>query len=214
MLSDAFRVMFIIVCRFIDLLDQIDTRVEKLRKEALYLQERRDGLLMSMDVLKNNELMSGLNECKCIIRIHKQCIVVMLSLLPNSLLCFFFSIIYTDELDEINCYAQRISSRLNTIDLSVKTVRDTAQEESLHQVNSLIDSLITSTDRLLARQRCQTFLNGCSGNDPLSQFNEKDQMVDKKFEMAVLGCTLDDQKIIKKRLQALMTYLNKQTISD
>lgn len=119
-----------------------------------------------------------------------------------------------DELEEVNCYAQRISSRLNTIDLSVKTVRDAAQEESLHQVNSLIDSLITSNDRPLARQRCQMFLNGCSGNDPLSMINEQDQVADKKFENAVLGCTLDDQKIIKKRLQALMTYLNKQTISD
>lgn len=119
--------------------------------------------------------------------------------------------IISDELDEVSCYSHRISARLNTIDLSVKTVRDAAQEESLHQVNILIDSLITSTDRPLARQRCQTFLNGCSGNDPHSQ---QDHMVDKKFEMAVLGCTLDDQKIIKKRLQALMTYLNKQTISD
>lgn len=65
---------------------------------------------------------------------------------------------------------------------------------------------------MLARQRCQTFLNGCSGNDPQSQLNEH-AAVDKKFEMAVLGCTLDDQKIVKKRLQALMTYLNKQTIT-
>lgn len=116
-------------------------------------------------------------------------------------------------MDEISCYSQRISARLATIDLSVKTVRDTAQEESLHQVNSLIDSLITSTDRILSRQRCQTFLNGCSGSDPNTQLNDRDRVVDKKFEMAVLGCTLDDQKIIKKRLQALMTYLNKQTIS-
>lgn len=101
-----------------------------------------------------------------------------------------------------------------TIDLCVKTVRDAAQEEALHQVNSLIDSLITSNDRMLARQRCQTFLNGCSFNECNSNAREQDQVVDKKFEMVVLGCTLDDQKVIKKRLQALMTYLNKQTISD
>lgn len=50
--------------RFIDVLDQLDTRVEKLRKEALQLQERRDALLMSMDVIKNNEHLAGLNECK------------------------------------------------------------------------------------------------------------------------------------------------------
>lgn len=96
----------------------------------------------------------------------------------------------------------------------MKTVRDGAQEESLHQVNSLIDSLITFSDRVMARQRCQTFLNACSVYDDANGSTDLDQRVDKKFEMAVLGCTLDDQKTIKKRLLALMTYLNKQTISD
>lgn len=38
--------------------------------------------------------------------------------------------------------------------------------------------------------------------------------IDKKFESALLGCTLDDQKNIKKRLQALMGYLNKQTVTN
>lgn len=92
----------------------------------------------------------------------------------------------------------------------MKTVRDVAQEEALHQVNSLIDSLITNSDRIIARQRCQSFLNGCS----LQEEDQPHQMVDKKFEMAILGCTLDDQKVIKRRLLALMTYLNKQSISD
>lgn len=117
-------------------------------------------------------------------------------------------------MDEINCYSQRISNRLSTVEICVKTVRDAAQEEALHQVNSMIDSLITFNDRTMARQRCQTFLNACSVHDDVNCLTDLDQIVDKKFEMAVLGCTLDDQKIIKKRLLALMNYLNKQTISD
>lgn len=121
---------------------------------------------------------------------------------------------FTDELDEIKCYAQRISNRLATVDISVKTVRDSAQEEALHQVNSLIDSLLTVRDRVLARQRCQTFLNACSVHEDPASSADLEQVVDKKFETAVLGCTLDDQKTIKKRLQALMSYLNKQTVSE
>lgn len=50
--------------RFINVLDVLDTRVEKLRKEALNLTEKRDVLLMSMDILKHNELINGLDECK------------------------------------------------------------------------------------------------------------------------------------------------------
>lgn len=117
-------------------------------------------------------------------------------------------------MDEVNCYAQRISNRLSTVDITVKTVRDSAQEDALHQVNSLIDSLLTVNDRVLARQRCQTFLNACSLNEEQVDGMGSEPIIDKKFEAAVLGCTLDDQKIIKKRLQALMTYLNKQTVSE
>lgn len=126
----------------------------------------------------------------------------------------FYVLFFTDELDEVNCYAQRISNRLSTIEISVKTVRDSAQDEALHQVNSLIDSLLTIGDRVLARQRCQTFLNACSIHEDPSGTQDIEPIVDKKFEVAVLGCTLDDQKNIKKRLQALMTYLNKSTVCE
>lgn len=169
--------------RFVTVLDQLDTRVEKLRKEAVGLQEKRDFLLMSIDLIKNNDVLHGMNEA---------------------------------EREEIFCYIHRVNSRLSTVELNVKTVRDKAQEESLHQVNVLIDSLITNNDAVVSRQRCQSFLNACSASDMYgecySQLSER--MVDKNFESALLGCTLDDQKNIKKRLQALMNYLNKQTISD
>lgn len=112
-----------------------------------------------------------------------------------------------DEREELNCYMGRIGTRLATIDLNVKTIRDVAQEDSLHQVNSFIDSVITTKDRITARQTCQQYLNCCSDGDGL------ERLIDKKFEMALLGCCADDQKNIKKRLQALMTYLNKQIIA-
>lgn len=59
------RNSFIHTCRVIDVLDQLDNRVERLRKEALNLSEKRDVLLMSMDIIKNNETLNGLDECKC-----------------------------------------------------------------------------------------------------------------------------------------------------
>lgn len=104
--------------------------------------------------------------------------------------------------------------------MSVKTIRDKAQEEALHQINSLIDSLITKGDAVLSRQRCQSFLNACGCSDDVSiQKTTIDEEatplnVDKKFENYLLGCTLDDQKNIKKRLLALINYLNKQIIVD
>uniref|UniRef100_A0A1B0D952 Bag family molecular chaperone regulator 2 n=1 Tax=Phlebotomus papatasi TaxID=29031 RepID=A0A1B0D952_PHLPP len=170
--------------RFIKLVDELDNRVEKLRKDAITLQEKKDYLSMSMDLLKNNDLLSNLEEY---------------------------------EREEISCYMQRVGSRLATVELNVKTVRNGAQEECLHQVNVLIDTLISSPDALVSRQRCQMFLNACEGapeDDSGSSRHNCELSVDKKFESSLLGCTLDDQKTIKKRLHALITYLNKQTISD
>lgn len=120
-----------------------------------------------------------------------------------------FSISISDEREELNCYLGRITTRLATVALNVTTIRDQAQEDSLHQVNGLIDSVITTTDRIAARLHCQHYLNCCSDGG-----GSAERVIDKKFEMALLGCALDDQKNIKKRLQALMTYLNKQIIAD
>lgn len=48
--------------RFVGVLDQLDTRVERLRKEAMHLQEQRDHLLISLDLVKNNDLFANLEE--------------------------------------------------------------------------------------------------------------------------------------------------------
>ncbi|KAM7357595.1 BAG family molecular chaperone regulator 2 isoform 4-T4 [Cochliomyia hominivorax] len=176
-----------VVDRFVTVLDQLDARVEKFRKDALGLQEKRDFLLMSIDLIKSNDLMQNLSE---------------------------------SEREEIVCYIQRVNSRLSTVELNVRTVRDQSQEDSLSQINMLIDMMITMGDPVLSRQRCQMYLNACcsareSNNLPSCSESGLDMdagPIDKKFESVLLGCTLDDQKNIKKRLQALMGYLNKQII--
>jgi BCL2-associated athanogene 2 len=48
--------------QIIALLDTIDNRVEALRKEALKLQEQRDNLSTRIDLLKNTDVLSNLNE--------------------------------------------------------------------------------------------------------------------------------------------------------
>ncbi|KQS44106.1 BAG family molecular chaperone regulator 2 isoform X2 [Drosophila erecta] len=172
--------------RFVTILDNLDARVEKLRKDALNLQEKKDYLLMSMDLIKSNEMMQNMSEA---------------------------------EREEIILYIQRVSSRLGTVELNVRTVRDNSQEDSLSQINALIDNMIKMGDPVIGRQRCQLYLNACcsSSMDPSGHMDTVPEAdagpIDKKFESVLLGCTLDDQKNIKKRLQALMGYLNKQTVS-
>ncbi|XP_036327025.1 BAG family molecular chaperone regulator 2-like [Rhagoletis pomonella] len=172
--------------RFVSVLDQLDARVEKFRKDALGLQEKKDFLLMSIDLIKSHDMLQSMMEA---------------------------------EREEIFCYIQRVNARLSTVDLMVHTVRDRSQEDALSQINELIDLMITMGDPVMARQRCQQYLNACcSASESSASYEYGVDMdagpIDKKFESALLGCTLDDQKNIKKRLQALMGYLNKQTVRN
>jgi len=100
-------------------------------------------------------------------------------------------------------YAEHITNRCLTVDVHVKTARDDMQEDALHQVNSFIDSLVMNlqNDPFGTKNRCVAFMNACS--------SQTHGMADKNFETAILGCTLDDQKRVKRRLQGLLDYIDK-----
>lgn len=96
------------------------------------------------------------------------------------------------------------------------TVRDHSQVDSLNIINHLIDEIIRFGDPIVKRQKCQEYLNACSTDFQYSiGFGGSSATVtffDKKFEGHLLGCTLDDQKRIKKRLEALLNYMAQQII--
>jgi len=170
----------------VQFLDNIDNRVEKLRKEAMKLQEERDQLMTRIDMLRNTDVLS------------------------NSL--------KEAEQEEINLQLKRINERLQTVDINVLTVRDHSQIDSLNVINHLIDEVIRFADPIVKRQKCLQYLNACSTDFQFTmtftEFSSSGTFVDKKFEGHLLGCTLDDQKRIKKRLEALVNYMAHQIISD
>ncbi|XP_044735938.1 BAG family molecular chaperone regulator 2 isoform X2 [Chrysoperla carnea] len=157
--------------RLVRLLDQLESHVERLRKDACHLEEEKDTLLSTLDTLRNSDLLQDLTE---------------------------------NEQDDIQRYADRISTRCQTVVVSVTTNRDVNQEEALFQVNHLIDTLIVSLriDPSGTKARCLAFMNACSEHIV-------EGVTDKNFETALLGCTVDDQKRIKKRLQGLLSYMDK-----
>ncbi|EFN88271.1 BAG family molecular chaperone regulator 2 [Harpegnathos saltator] len=110
--------------------------------------------------------------------------------------------------DDVLRYAERLSMRCLTVDVLVKVQRDHIQQEALHQVNGLIDGLVVGLrqDPSATRQRCAEFMNACSSHGTGHS--------DKTFETAILGCTMDDQKRIKKRLQGLLDYIDKMHILE
>ncbi|CAG9764696.1 unnamed protein product [Ceutorhynchus assimilis] len=109
-----------------------------------------------------------------------------------------------NDVDDVSRYADRIMNRCQTVEVRVLTQRDQMQEEALSQINHLIDGLVMDlrNDHEAAKQRCISYVNACSSI-------MVDGVMDKKFESALLGCTLDDQKRVKKRLQGLLSYFGR-----
>lgn len=117
------------------------------------------------------------------------------------------AIFFLDDRDDIERYADRIFARCSTIDVSVKTIRDKIQEDSLYQINKLIDNLVKDlqSDPDATRMKCLAFMNSCTS---YCENGEED----KHFEQVLLGCTIDDQKRVKRRLQGLMNYIEKSNL--
>ncbi|ODN02474.1 BAG family molecular chaperone regulator 2 [Orchesella cincta] len=110
------------------------------------------------------------------------------------------------ELDEVTRYIKRLAQRSAAIKIEISTERSVPQQESLHAVNTLIDALIreVKTDVAMARRRCSSYLNSCL--DITDTMYQESCGIDAPFELAVLGCTLEDQKRVKKRLNGLNSY--------
>ncbi|XP_059059030.1 BAG family molecular chaperone regulator 2-like [Achroia grisella] len=162
--------------RLIAVLDQVEMRVERLRRDTVRIEEERDSLLSTLDSVKHSDLLNDVTEC---------------------------------DKDDIMRYAERILARAMTVEVAVRTDRDSQQEEALHQVNMYIDQLVVSVqeDAVVAHTRCQMYMNACTSQpDPSTG-------TDKNFETAILGCTLDDQKRVKKRLQGLLDYFAKLNVT-
>jgi len=83
----------------------------------------------------------------------------------------------------------------------VLTTRSDSQQNCLEEINKMIDRIVNSLreDPDNAKCMCQAYIASCSSSG--------NELGCKVFETAVLGCTLDDQKCIIKRLQGLLNYI-------
>lgn len=107
----------------------------------------------------------------------------------------------TVDKEDINQFANRIIDRCETVNINVLTTRSDSQQNCLEEINTMIDRIVNTLreDPDNAKAMCQAYIASCS---PL-----ENELGCKVFETAVLGCTLDDQKRIIKRLQGLLDYI-------
>lgn len=98
--------------------------------------------------------------------------------------------------------------RVASVEVSVRTNRDPMQEEALSEVNDLINRMVMEIEHNtdLAKTQCLRYLCTCT-SDP------ETGPIDKVFENALLGCTIDDQKRVRRRLSGLLDYLERISVS-
>lgn len=103
--------------------------------------------------------------------------------------------------EEITSFADRIINRCNTVCIKIITTRNEDQKKCLTKIDQLINNMVRTSmfnfDE--AKNTCQLYLASCS---PM-----ENGIVHKDFETVILGCTLDDQKYIYKRLRGFMDYI-------
>ncbi|RUS80199.1 hypothetical protein EGW08_012024 [Elysia chlorotica] len=153
-------------------LDEIDDRVENLRRRALDLQQERDSLLTVLSQIQKDSMVES---------------------------------VPADESQDLQVTIQRLRKRCEAVDVKVHTVRSPEQEQALSKVQSLIEDLErtcileeVADDQESLRKRARCLLNACTSDAP------SEGPIDYKFQGLILGCKLEDQKLVRRRLECLV----------
>ncbi|XP_063488913.1 BAG family molecular chaperone regulator 2 isoform X2 [Symphalangus syndactylus] len=103
------------------------------------------------------------------------------------------------EREELNLTANRLMGRTLTVEVSVETIRNPQQQESLKHATRIIDEVVSKflDDLGNAKSHLMSLYSACSSEVPHGP-------VDQKFQSIVIGCALEDQKKIKRRLETLL----------
>ena len=55
--------LFVFFLRLIAVLDQVEMRVERLRRDTVRIEEEKDSLLSTLDSVKHSELLGDISDC-------------------------------------------------------------------------------------------------------------------------------------------------------
>ncbi|XP_077496061.1 BAG family molecular chaperone regulator 2 [Amblyomma americanum] len=103
--------------------------------------------------------------------------------------------------EEVGLTVERLQTRVKSVEVSVSTPRSEDQEMALGQVEQYVTDLVLrmASDPKGVRALCKTYLSACS--------TDAAGPIDHKFQAAILGCTADDQKKTRRRLEAILATL-------
>ncbi|XP_056148164.1 BAG family molecular chaperone regulator 2 [Lampris incognitus] len=161
---------------------------------TLSMADRSGRLVDSLDQLETR--VEALRETATAIEQEKESILEMIQSVQNSQ---EMRSICAGEREELTLTANRLMGRTLAVEVSVGTPRNPQQQDALRKATSIIDELVGKLldDMDAGRRRLTAMHAACVTEAPPCA-------VDQKFQAVVIGCALEDQKRIKRRLETLL----------
>lgn len=162
------------------------------------MADRSSRLLESLDQLELR--VEALRDAATAVEQEKEILLEMIHSIQNSQ---DMRQISDGEREELNLTANRLMGRTLTVEVSVETIRNPQQEESLKHATKIIDEVVNKflDDLGNAKSHLMSLYSACSSEVPSGP-------VDQKFQSIVIGCALEDQKKIKRRLETLLRNID------
>jgi len=169
------------------------------RRESSSLEEIGDRLVAMLDEIEKR--VENLRETAALMEQEKESLIEMLNTVQMNKDMLRLSI---SEKEDIDATTNRLLSRCRTVEVNVSTPRNNDQERSLKAANEQIEELLAKLQEDIAnsRQTCRRFLNACNPNQP-------DGPIDQRFQSVLIGCTADDQKKIRRRLEQIFQLIER-----
>ncbi|XP_020856164.1 BAG family molecular chaperone regulator 2 isoform X1 [Phascolarctos cinereus] len=158
------------------------------------MADRSSRLLESLDQLELR--VEALREAASAVEQEKEILLEMIHSIQNSQEMRQIS---DGEREELSLTADRLMGRTLTVEVSVETIRNPQQQESLRHATMIIDEVVSKflDDLENAKSHLMSLYGACSSEVPPGP-------IDQKFQSIVIGCALEDQKKIKRRLETLL----------
>lgn len=161
---------------------------------TMSMADRTGRLLESLDQLEIR--VEALRDAASAMEQERECILEMIQSIQHGQ---EMRNICDGEREELELTANRLMGRTLAVEISVGTIRNPQQEDALRKATSIIDELVKKLldDMDSGRQRLLAMHAACVTEAPPVP-------IDQKFQAIVIGCALEDQKKIKRRLETLL----------
>ncbi|XP_003215536.1 BAG family molecular chaperone regulator 2 [Anolis carolinensis] len=158
------------------------------------MADRSSRLLESLDQLELR--VEALRDAASSMEQEKESLLEMIHNVQNSQ---DMRSISEGEREELSLTAKRLMGRTLTVEVSVETIRNPQQQESLFHATQMIDDIVGKLvdDLEDSKNRLMSLYGACLSEVPPGPVNQR-------FQSVVIGCAIEDQKKIKRRLETLL----------